>query len=107
MLRQLKTGPGSVLGLILALIGIVGPRLYGVASARPLAIDDDSTDSAHDALVRGFLWVHRLIRPQKGESQWARIPWMTDVSAARRRAVAEDKPILVWRAGGGPVLGRA
>lgn len=51
--------------------------------------------------------LQKLIRPQPGESKWAAIPWMTDLQEARRRAVAEDKPLFVWRAGGGDVLGRA
>ena len=51
--------------------------------------------------------VHQLIKPQPGESKWARVPWLTNLNDARQRAVAEDKPLLLWRAGGGDVLGRA
>jgi hypothetical protein len=50
--------------------------------------------------------LHKLIKPQPGESKWARVPWLTDLAEARRRAVKEDKPLLVWRSGGGDVLGR-
>ena len=57
--------------------------------------------------VEQFERTHALIKPQPGESKWAQIPWMTDLAAARHRAVAEDKPLFVWRAGGGEVLGRA
>jgi hypothetical protein len=53
-----------------------------------------------------FARVHALIKPQPGESKWARIPWLTNLSEARKRAVAEDKPLLLWRSGGGDVLGR-
>jgi hypothetical protein len=49
----------------------------------------------------------RLIRPQADEAKWARVPWLTDLDEARRRSVAEDRPLFVWRAGGGQVLGRA
>jgi hypothetical protein len=48
-----------------------------------------------------------IIRPQPGEAKWATIPWLTNLDEARRRSAAEDKPLLVWRAGGGEVLGRA
>jgi hypothetical protein len=48
----------------------------------------------------------RLIKPQPGESRWAAIPWVTNLKEARERAVAEDRPLLVWRSGGGDVLGR-
>jgi hypothetical protein len=54
-----------------------------------------------------FERLHRLIKPQPGESKWAQIPWLTDLSEARKKAAAEDKPLFVWRAGGGEVLGRA
>jgi hypothetical protein len=54
-----------------------------------------------------FGQLHRLIKPQPGESKWATIPWLTDLAEARRKAAAEDKPLFVWRAGGGEILGRA
>jgi hypothetical protein len=54
-----------------------------------------------------FATVHKLIKPQPGESKWAAIPWLTNLPEARRKAAAEDKPLFVWRAGGGEVLGRA
>jgi hypothetical protein len=54
-----------------------------------------------------FEALHRLIKPQPGEAKWAAIPWLTNLHEARERAVAEDKPLLLWRAGGGDVLGRA
>jgi len=48
-----------------------------------------------------------MIKPQPGESKWAEIPWLSNVADARQKAVAQDKPILVWAAGGGEPLGRA
>jgi hypothetical protein len=48
-----------------------------------------------------------LIKPQPGESKWAAIPWLTNLKEARERAVREDKPLFLWRAGGGDTLGRA
>ena len=51
--------------------------------------------------------LHRLIKPQPGESKWATIPWLTNLAEARRKAATEDKPLFVWRAGGGELLGRA
>ena len=67
-----------------------------------------SRAAAPDGLRPGqFESLHALIKPQPGESKWAAIPWLTNLEQARRRAVAEDKPLLLWRAGGGDVLGRA
>jgi hypothetical protein len=54
-----------------------------------------------------FQALHKLIQPQPGEARWASIPWRTNLAEARRQAVAENKPLFVWRAGGGMVLGRA
>lgn len=48
-----------------------------------------------------------LIKPQPGESKWATIPWLTNLQEARERAVTQDKPLFLWRAGGGDTLGRA
>ena len=48
-----------------------------------------------------------LAKPQPGESKWAAIPWLTNLKDARERAFREDKPLFLWRAGGGDTLGRA
>ena len=48
-----------------------------------------------------------LIKPQPGESKWAAIPWLTNLKEAREQAVKQDKPLFLWRAGGGDTLGRA
>ena len=53
-----------------------------------------------------FTGLHALIKPQPGESKWAQIPWLTNLSEARQRSAKEDKPLLLWRSGGGDVLGR-
>ena len=53
-----------------------------------------------------FATLQRLIPPQPDESQWARVPWLLNLQEARKRAVKEDKPIFLWRSGGGDVLGR-
>jgi hypothetical protein len=50
--------------------------------------------------------LRQLIRPQADESLWAKVPWETSLKTARDRAIREDKPLLLWRSGGGDVLGR-
>lgn len=64
------------------------------------------TDTPRDDQSAVFQRFHDLIKPQELDSPWARIPWLTNLDQARRRAVAEDKPLFLWRAGGGGVLGR-
>jgi hypothetical protein len=46
------------------------------------------------------------IKPQPGESPWRAIPWVTNVTEARRRAIAEDKPIVIFTAADGSPLSR-
>ncbi len=46
------------------------------------------------------------IRPQPGESPWREIPWLTNVTEARQRAIAEDKPIVILTAADGSPLSR-
>lgn len=50
--------------------------------------------------------LRQLIRPQADESLWSAIPWRINLQEAREHAVKEDKPLLLWRSGGGDVLGR-
>ena len=49
---------------------------------------------------------HALIKPQKGESPWREIAWLTNVTEARRKAAAENKPIVIFTAADGSPLGR-
>ena len=44
-----------------------------------------------------------LIKPQTGEEKWQQIPWMVDLWAARKKAAAEGKPILLWEMDGHPL----
>ena len=55
---------------------------------------------------RNFESIQRVIRPQPDESQWAAVPWLINLKDARERAVSDDKPLFLWRSGGGDVLGR-
>ena len=46
------------------------------------------------------------IKPQKGESPWREIPWLTNVTEARRKASAENKPLVIFTAADGSPLSR-
>ena len=49
-----------------------------------------------------FEHVRTLIRPSPAEYSWRKIRWHTDFWTARRKAAAQDKPILVfWLDGAG------
>jgi hypothetical protein len=68
----------------------------------PLAFFAAGSLSAQEVLA-----LRSLIKPQKDEAKWAAVPWRTNLAEARQEAARTDKPLFVWRAGGGEVLGRA
>lgn len=41
-----------------------------------------------------------VIRPKAAELRWQQIPWHTDPSTALAEAKKEERPLLVWLAGG-------
>jgi hypothetical protein len=47
-----------------------------------------------------FARFQALIRPQPHEWRHLRVRWLTDIVAARKKAAAEDKPLIVLRTGG-------
>jgi hypothetical protein len=56
--------------------------------------------------VDQFEKLHRLIKPQPGESRWMEIDWYPSVWEARQKAAAEGKPIFFWAgSGGAPAAG--
>ncbi len=54
----------------------------------------------HDLTPASFPELHALIRPHNNEWRHLRVQWLTDVVAARRRAAAEDKPLVICYTGG-------
>ena len=44
--------------------------------------------------------LHALIRPHDNEWRHLKVEWLTDVVAARKKAAAEDKPIVICYTGG-------
>jgi hypothetical protein len=43
-----------------------------------------------------FATLHALVKPTPIEQKWERIPWLTSLWEARKRAAAEGKPILLY-----------
>ena len=46
------------------------------------------------------------VKPQQAESPWREIPWLTNVTEARRKASAENKPLVIFTAADGSPLSR-
>jgi hypothetical protein len=80
---------------LLFVLSIVGWDTKGFAGERIAEIPRNDMDR-----------LHSLIRPQPGESPWREIQWMTNVTEARRRAILEDKPLVIFTAADGSPLGR-
>jgi hypothetical protein len=47
--------------------------------------------------------VIEVISPATDEQAWLMIPWETDLTAARRKAVAQNKPVFLWEMDGHPL----
>jgi hypothetical protein len=82
-------------------------RTFTLAAGLLLALTVEAGEPRTAITPDTFDRLHALILPQEGEAKWATIPWLTSLAEARERAVKEDRPLFVWRAGGGEVLGRA
>lgn len=50
-----------------------------------------------------FNKLHSLIKPNSDEEKFMQIPWMIDLWEARKKAVTEDRPILLWEMDGHPL----
>ena len=55
--------------------------------------------SGGDLTPESFAKLHALVRPHENEWRHLRVQWLTDVVAARKRAAAEDKPIVICYTG--------
>jgi hypothetical protein len=80
-------------GLTGCLVTLLAARALADERIAPIAADD------FDRLLAA-------IKPMRGESPWREIPWLTNVTEARRKAIAEDKPIVIFTAADGSPLSR-
>lgn len=53
-----------------------------------------------DLTPKSMPTLHALVRPQENEWRHLKVQWLTDVVAARKKAAAEDKPIVICYTGG-------
>jgi hypothetical protein len=53
-----------------------------------------------DLTPQSFAEIHALVLPHKNEWRHLKVEWLTDVVAARKKAAAEDKPIIICYTGG-------
>ncbi len=62
--------------------------------------DKPRPPAKHDLTAETFAKLHALIRPHDEEWRHLKVEWLTDVVAARKKAAAEDKPIVICYTGG-------
>ncbi|MCI0683801.1 MAG: hypothetical protein L0Y71_16980 [Gemmataceae bacterium] len=74
-----------------------------LGSASMFAWCDDPVPEIPAADVERLL---AAIKPQQGESPWREIAWLTNVTEARRKASAENKPLVIFTAADGSPLSR-
>lgn len=78
----------------------------GATEGEPQATQAKPSAASNEA-KRHFEKLSALLRPLPGEYDWRdAVPWHTRIQAARRQAVKEDKPILIFSCANAFVLGR-
>lgn len=82
-------------GRFALLVALLPIGLLGIASLNRTEADGLSATE--------FAQLRQLILPSDGEDLWCRIPWLTDLWQARKKAAAEGKPILLWEMDGHPL----
>ena len=50
-----------------------------------------------------FNHLRAVIKPRPDEQKWLQVPWQGSLWAARKKAAAEGKPILLWEMDGNPL----
>ena len=93
-ISQVKSGVAVSFGL--ALVAASSALFPG----RAPAADKSAPASKLDLTSASFPALHILIRPHANEWRHLKVEWLTDVVAARKRAAAEDKPIIICYTGG-------
>jgi hypothetical protein len=71
-----------------------------ISSAGMTALAQPAPKTKTDLTPESFQKLHTLIRPHNNEWRHLKVEWLTDVVAARKKAAAEDKPIVICYTGG-------
>jgi hypothetical protein len=102
LLSKLKNATFALLiaGAIVGSAGLIyEPRASGQPKGAPPKPSPLPISPVH------FARLHQLIKPGPGELRFHEIPWLLDITQARKQAAALGKPILVWSGAGGAPIG--
>ena len=72
----------------------------GAADVESESAGEDSAPYKHDLSPDNLQQILNTVRPHGNEWRHLHVEWLTDVVAARKRAAAEDKPIIICYTGG-------
>jgi len=89
----------SWLGLSLFVFTLL-PGGFSATAAEPKPASPAVPQSKAGLTPQTFPKLWSLIRPHESEWRHLKVDWMTDVVAARKRAAAEDKPLVICYTGG-------
>jgi hypothetical protein len=91
----------ATVGSLAAAVGLsVLPAAHATAAAEPEPTGKAPRGSKHDLTSERLPELLALLRPHENEWRHLKVQWLTDVVAARKRAAAEDKPIVICYTGG-------
>ena len=90
----------SVSSLRFLLLGFLLVGMHSASAEEKSPSPSAAPPSKVDLTPESFSSVWSLIRPQESEWRHLKVEWLTDVIAARKRAAAEDKPLVVLYTGG-------
>jgi hypothetical protein len=80
---------------------LTGWALAGVLLSGGVLAGEKTESLTPENLAR----LHKMIKPQRGESRFLEIPWLLSLWEGREQAAREGKPILVWAGGWGVPIG--
>ena len=83
-----------------SLAAALGFAMLPMAAAEKDPTAKPAGGSKFDLTPESFPKLHALIGPQENEWRHLRVHWLTDVVAARKKAAAEDKPLVFIHTGG-------
>jgi RNA polymerase sigma factor (sigma-70 family) len=105
-LKAMAIAKLKLAAVVLVTVGLAGTGA-GVAAyqalrpAQEVAVEKKASPGCKvDLTPQSFPKLHALIRPQDHEWRHLRVQWITDVTAARRKAATEDKPMIILYTGG-------
>jgi len=88
-----KTKVNPAAAVLIFALGASGYAARADEPATPRSAKQDLTPQSMTTL-------HALVRPHDNEWRHLRVEWLTDVAAVRKKAIVEDKPIIICYTGG-------